>query len=103
MLEPLSRMNLDEAYDLLCDCNAIVVNGIYIMIPKLNELTEEDENVFMALSWSVKGLTYELYFREGNNIEIPIQNTKMFLLDDKSEDDKDFTEVSLLFEMNLEE
>lgn len=103
MLEPLSRMDLEEAYDLLCDCNAIVVNGTYIMIPKLNELTEEDENVFMALSWSVKGLTYELYFREGNNIEIPIQNTKMFLLDDKSEDDKDFTEVSLLFEMNLEE
>lgn len=69
----------------------------------MNELTEDDDNVFMALSWSVKGITYELHFREGDNIKIPIRNTKMFLVDEKSEDDKDFTEVSLLFEMNLEE
>ncbi len=103
MLKPLNNISLDEAYDLLLECPAVMIDDQYIIVPKINELKDLDDNIFMSFHWTIKGLEFELHFKEGDNLEIAVEGSSMYLLDNNSEDELDFTIITLLCPKNLEE
>jgi hypothetical protein len=103
MLKPLNSIPLADAYKLITECPAVLVDGKYITIPNIYELKDSEENVFLNLTWELDGLVYELNFEEGDNLDVPVDGTIMCLLDVDAEDELDFTEIILLCEKNLEE
>jgi hypothetical protein len=94
---------LQDAYKILEDASAIIIDDGVLVYPALAELEFSDENEFMYLTWSDEdGQEYSLHFAEGDNQEVVIEGSSMFLMDTDAEDDTDAIQITILTTKELE-
>lgn len=96
------KIPLTKAFEILQNASAIIINDDVVMYPRLSDLQDDEFNEFMNLSWEDGGLTYELAFREGDNKEVSVHGSSMFLYDTDAKDDADNTQITILVPQNLE-
>jgi hypothetical protein len=101
----MKTITLEEAFRLLQDkTDAIILGDGTLLYPALANLTGEDENQFMYLSWQDEmGGDYALKFCEGDNRAVTVVGSSMFLYDTDAEEDADHTQINLLRTVQLEE
>ena len=94
----MKTIELEEAYDLLMESEAVIVEG-YVMYPLVNELKDDEDNVFLELYWDDEGLIYSLKFIEGDNKMVDIADSSIYLKDTGMDGQK--TEITLLTKKQL--
>ena len=99
----MKTIPLEEAYKILEDASAIVVDDSVLVYPALEDLEFSDENEFMYLTWTDdEGQEYALKFAEGDNQEVKISGSSLFLFDTDANDDNDDTQITILTTKELE-
>jgi hypothetical protein len=89
----MKTVSLKKAYDLLEGCTAVIADANALAYPSLLDLTGESDNCFLEIRWvNEDDLSLVLRFREGDNAQVKISDSAMFLKDSLSEEIK----VSLL-------
>ena len=93
----MKKIPLQEAYKILEDASAIIVDDGVLVYPALAELEFSDENEFLYITWSDEdGQEYDLHFAEGDNQEVKISGSSMFLIDTDAEGEEDATQITIL-------
>jgi hypothetical protein len=95
----MKKITLKEAYNILEDASAIIIDDNVLVYPSLSDLKEDDTNEFMYLSWDNEGLGYELKFCEGDNQEVEVAGSSLFFY---AVGDIYRTEVTILTKKELE-
>jgi len=100
----MKSIPLEEAFKILQDASAIIVDDGALVYPALSTLDFSDDNEFMFITYDDdEGLTYELSFYEGDNQEVSISGSSMFLYDrDSNGVSEDHTQITILTEKELE-
>jgi hypothetical protein len=98
----MKTITLKEAYQILEDASAVIINDSIVLYPALSDLEDSDENEFMYFTWDDEGLEYSLKFNEGDNQEVKISGSSMFLYDTDANDDNDDTQITILTAKELE-
>jgi hypothetical protein len=98
----MKKITLKEAYQILENANAIIINDNALVYSKLWELEDDDTNVFLYVQWDDEGKKYNLKFNEGDNQEVEISGSSMFLYDTDSNGDEDHTQITILITKELE-
>jgi len=99
----MKTMPLKKAYQLLENANAVIIKDDIVLYPSLWELRNDETNEFLYLQWeNDEGLGYYLKFCEGDNQEVKIVGSSMFLIDTDAQDEDDHTQITLLSPMNLD-
>lgn len=98
----MKTINLKEAYDILNECSGIIIEDSVILYPQLGDLDGDDENEFLFLFWDDDGAEYNMKFCEGDNREITISSSSMFLYDRDCETPEGVTQLTILQPKNLE-
>ena len=97
----LKEINLHQAYDLIQQSAAVVLEGRLIE-PTLMGVQDDDANEFMYLSWEEElddeDLIVELSFFEGDNQVALIDGATLTLITDQGEEE----ELTLLREFDAE-
>lgn len=97
------KIPLQKAFKILEDASAVIINDDTLIYPSLSDLTGEDDNRFLYLEWEEEGLEYNLKFNEGDNQEVEIIGSCMFLYDTDSEcSATDHTQLTILVPQNLQ-
>jgi len=79
-------MNLNEAYNILESCSAVIIDDGTLVYPSLADLTGEDDNEFMYLGWTDdEGREYRVKFTEGPNQQVEAFGSIMRLIDDEGD------------------
>ena len=92
------KVELEEAYEILSECEAVIVEG-YVMYPIVNELKDDEDNVFLELYWDDEGLVYILKFIEGDNKMVDIGESSIYLKDTGTDGQK--IEITILTKKQL--
>ena len=95
----MKKITLKEAYQILEDASAIIIDDSTLVYPSLSELEDDELNEFMYLSWDDEGLGYYLKFLEGDNQEVKVSGSSIFLIDT----DREENQITILTTKNLEE
>jgi hypothetical protein len=95
----MKKITLKEAYQILEDASAIIIDDNVLVYPSLSELKEDDTNEFMYLSWEDEGLEYSVRFEEKRNQQVEVVGSSMFLY---AEGDIDHTQITILTTKELE-
>lgn len=99
----MKSIPLQEAYTILEDASAIIIDDSVLVYPALSDLEFSDENEFMYLTWSdEQGQDYDLHFAEGDNQEVKISGSSMFLIDTDTEAEEDAIQITILTTKELE-
>jgi hypothetical protein len=99
----MKSIPLQEAYTILQDASAIIIDDSVLVYPALSDLEFSDENEFMYLTWSdEQGQDYDLHFAEGDNQEVKISGSSMFLIDTDTEAEEDAIQITILTTRELE-
>jgi len=99
----MKTIPLEEAYKILEDASAIVVDDSVLVYPALEDLEFSDENEFMYLTWTDdEGQEYTLKFAEGDNQEVKVAGSSMFLLDTDAEAEEDAIQITILTTKEIE-
>ena len=99
----MKTIPLEQAYKILEDASAIIIDDGVLVYPALSDLEFSDENEFMYLTWSDEdGQEYALKFAEGDNQEVKVSGSSMFLFDTDANDDDDHTQITILTTKELE-
>lgn len=99
----MKSITLENAYKILEDASAIIIDDGVLVYPALSDLEDSDENEFMYLEWRDEdGLEYYVKFAEGDNQEVVIEGSSMFLLDTDANSDTDTTQITILTTKDLE-
>jgi hypothetical protein len=61
-----------------------------------------DENEFLFFRWDDGGLEYTLKFCEGDNQEVKLVGSSMFLYDTDADGKEDYTQLTILITKELE-
>jgi len=97
----MKTIPLQDAHKILEDASAIIIDDGVLVYPALADLEFSDENEFMYITWSDEdGQEYDLHFAEGDNQEVKISGSSMFLLDTDSEEDA--IQITILTTKELE-
>jgi hypothetical protein len=76
----MKTITLETAFEILETASAVILNDDVTLYPGLADLTGEDDNAFMLLSWeNEKGNECCLRFCEGDNREIEQKGDFLFL------------------------
>lgn len=94
----IKTIELEEAYDHLMESEAVIVEG-YVMYPIVNELKDDEDNVFLELYWDDDGLIYSLKFIEGDNKMVDMGESSIYLKDTGTDGQK--IEITLLTKKQL--
>lgn len=95
----MKTISLKEAYDILENSSAVVIDDNALMYAGLHDLEDDDSNVFLTLSYTDdEGLIFEYNFAEGDNQEIKVLGSSMFLEDIDGEE----CQLTILCPQNLE-
>lgn len=94
----MKKITLKEAYAILENASAVIVDTGFVTYPSLYELTDSDENEFLFLKWDDEGLEFSVKFEEQSNQEVAISGYSMFLVDS----DGDEMQLTILVPLNLE-
>ena len=99
----MKTIPLQDAHKILQDASAIIVDDGVLVYPTLSDLEFSDENEFLYIGWSDEdGQEYDLHFAEGDNKEVKVSGSSMFLLDTDAEDDTDAIQITILTTKELE-
>ena len=99
----MKTIPLQDAHKILEDASAIIVDDGVLIYPALADLEFSDENEFMYITWSDEdGQEYDLHFAEGDNQEVKISGSSMFLLDTDAEGEEDRIQITILTGKELE-
>lgn len=98
----MKNIPIEDAYKILEDASAIIINDSVLVYPNLSDLDFSDENEFMYLSWDEEGLEYDLHFNEGDNQMVKIVGSSMFLYDTDADGEEDHTQITILTTKELE-
>ena len=95
----MKKIPLEQAHEILKNCAGVVVEGT-ITRPSVWKIEDSDENEFLYIDWQEdQGLVYSVKFCEGENQEVPVIGSVMYLTDNEG----DVCEVTVLEQSNLEE
>lgn len=96
-------LKLSEAHDLLKKAKLVLVNKRTIALPTVNDLLDDPESNFMYLEWEdgINGYC-TLSFSEGDNQEVAVSETAMFLYHTESENEYDNVKINILSMQELE-
>lgn len=98
----MKNIPIEDAYKILEDASAIIINDSVLVYPNLSDIDFSDENEFMYLSWDEEGLEYNLKFNEGDNQMVKIVGSSMFLYDTDANGEEDHTQITILTTKELE-
>jgi hypothetical protein len=99
----MKNIPLEEAYKILQDSSAIIIDDGVLVYPTLSDLEFSDENEFMYLAWTDdEGQEYTLKFAEGDNQQVKVSGSSIFLLDTDAENDTDAIQITILTTKELE-
>lgn len=93
------KITLQEAFNLLNKCSAVIIDNDVLVYPSLDEITGDPNNGFMYCAWENEGSDYSISFEEGCNQNITIHENYMALVDTKGE----IHSIKPLTAMDLEE
>lgn len=99
----MKTISLKEAYQILEDSSAFIINDSALVYGGFDDLTGDEENEFLYFSWDEDGLGYSLKFCEGDNQEVKISGSSMFLYDTDAYGEEDHIQITILTTKNLEE
>lgn len=97
------KIPLQKAFEILQDASAVIINDQIVVYPSLSDLEGDDTNEFLCITWDEDGLEYILKFNEGDNQEVEVVGSSMFLYDTDTMDEDDHTQITILTTKNLEE
>jgi hypothetical protein len=96
-------ITLKEAYNILQDASAVIIDDSVLVYPSLDMIEGSDENEFLYLSWDDEdGQEYSLKFCEGENQEVKVSGSSLFLLDTDANGEEDHTQITILTTKELE-
>jgi hypothetical protein len=98
----MKTITLKEAYNILEDASAIIIDDNVLVYPALTGLEGSDDNEFLYFKWDDEGLGYELTFKEEDNREVKVVGSSMFLYDYDAETEEDHTQITILTTKELE-
>lgn len=99
----MKKITLKEAYEILEDASGVIINDSTLIYPSLSDLEDKDENEFLYLQWEADGgRIYTLKFNEGDNQEVEIVGSSMFLYDTDANGEEDHTQITILTTKELE-
>lgn len=81
-------ITLQEAYNILEDCSAVIIDDNVLVYPSLDELSGDLKNEFLCLSWEEDGENFEVRFLEGQNQNVQVSGSSLFLIDSEGEDNQ---------------
>ena len=94
---------LQDAHKILEDASAIILDDGVLVYPALSDLEFSDENEFLYITWSDDEVQeYDLHFAEGDNQEVKISGSSMFLIDTDAEGEEDAIQITILTTKELE-
>jgi len=91
-----NKITLKEAYQILENASAVIIDENALVYPSLWELDGTDENEFLYLSWEEGGTDYSLKFAEGDNREVEVSGCCLFLYDTDADDETCHTQLTIL-------
>lgn len=94
----MKKITLKEAFAILEDCSAIIIEDGVLTYPSLYDLEHSDENEFLYIHWDYEGLEFSVKFAEGENSEVRVSGSSMFLIDTEGEENH----ITILEPKNLE-
>lgn len=94
----MKTIPLKQAHELIENAAAVIVNHDALMYPSVSDLTGEEDNEFLYVSWmDADGLGFKIKAVEENNQEVKVTDQgDLILVDDEGEE----FEVTLL-KMNV--
>jgi hypothetical protein len=99
----MKSIPLQEAYQILEDASAIIIDDSVLVYPALSDLEFSDENEFMYLTWTDdEGQEYTCNFEEGDNQQVKVSGSSIFLLDTDAEAEEDAIQITILTTKELE-
>jgi hypothetical protein len=98
----MKTISLKEAFRMLEDARAVIINDDVVLYPSLWELREDDTNEFLFFHWEDDGCEYNLKFCEGDNKEVNLVGSSMFLYDTDADGEEDHTQITILITKELE-
>ena len=96
------KIPLQKAFEILQDASAVIINDQIVVYPCLADLDGDETNEFLSIAWDEDGLEYILKFNEGDNQEVEVIGSSMFLYDTDTMDENDYTHITILVPQNLE-
>jgi hypothetical protein len=81
-------ITLQEAFTILEDCSALIIDDNVLVYPRLEDLTGDLKNEFLYLSWEEDGEDFEVRFLEGQNQNVQVSGSSLFLIDSEGEDNQ---------------
>jgi len=82
----MKLITLKEAAEILENCSAVVTEDHSVMYPDTADLTGEDDNEWLYLSWTDSDFNeFNVRFVEKNNREVAVVGGSMFLQDSEGE------------------
>jgi hypothetical protein len=94
----MKEITLKEAYEILENASAIIIDDNVLVYPGLNEITGDLKNEFLYISWEEDGEEFEVNFLEGQNQTCEVVGSSLFLKDSDGED----TQLTILTTKELE-
>ena len=98
----MKTITLKEAYQILEDASAVIINDDVVLYPSLDMIEGSDENEFLFFRWDDGGLEYTLKFCQGDNQEVKLVGSSMFLYDTDADGKEDYTQLTILITKELE-
>lgn len=99
----MKTIPLQNAHKILEDASAIILDDGVLVYPALSDLEFSNENEFLYITWTDdEGQDYDLHFAEGDNQEVKISGSSMFLLDTDAEAEEDAIQITILTTKELE-
>jgi hypothetical protein len=95
----MKKITLKEAYNILQDASAIILDDSVLVYPALSDLEDDDTNEFLYIQWDDEGEGYNLKFCEGDNQEVEVAGSSLFFY---AVGDIYRTEVTILTKKELE-
>jgi len=95
----MKKITLKEAYRILEDASAVIIDDDVVLYPSLSELKEDDTNEFLFFRWDDGGFEYVVRFEEWRNQEVEVVGSSMFLY---AEGDNEHTQITILTTKELE-
>ncbi len=91
------KISLEKAFDILENCSAVIIDNV-VTYPRLSDLDGDPQSVFLCFDWNSEGLEYAVNFNEGQNKEVNVYGSFMFLIDEAGDE----KQLTVLEPKNLE-
>jgi hypothetical protein len=98
----MKTITLKEAYRILEDASAVIIDDDVVLYPSLDPISGDELNEFLFFRWDDGGLEYTLAFNEEDNQEVKLVGSSMFLYDTDSNGEEDPTQITILTTKELE-